>query len=316
MKTLIVSKSRILTVINILLICSITGISSCSKKGANLPVLTTDNVTGITLTTAISGGNITDDGGASIESRGICWGTSNNPTIGDNLITVGSGTGSFTANLTNLSPNTLYYVRAYATNSVGTSYGNQVTFTTEQTSVATLTTVVVSLITSTTAVSGGDITSDGGETVTVRGVCWSTSENPTISDSKTVDGSGAGIFASNLTDLSPITTYYLRAYATSNAGTAYGNQVSFTTTQGPVGANEVLIQGMAFNPVTLTVAVNTTVTWTNKDGFAHTVTSDTNLFNSGTIGANGIYSHTFSTAGTYPYHCSFHAGMTATVVVN
>jgi len=82
------------------------------------------------------------------------------------------------------------------------------------------------------------------------------------------------------------------------------------------GPNEVFIQGMAFNPVTITVAVNTTITWTNKDGVVHTVTSNTGLFNSGTISADGTFPHLFSTAGTYPYHCTFHPSMTGTVIVN
>lgn len=82
------------------------------------------------------------------------------------------------------------------------------------------------------------------------------------------------------------------------------------------GPNEVFIQGGAFDPGTITVAANTTITWTNKDGVAHTVTSNTGLFESGTISINGTYIHTFATAGSYPYHCTIHPSMTATVVVN
>lgn len=82
------------------------------------------------------------------------------------------------------------------------------------------------------------------------------------------------------------------------------------------GANEVFIQGMAFSPSTITVTAGTTVTWTNKDGVAHTVTSTTSLFDSGSISAGGTYSHTFSTAGTFPYLCTVHPTMTATVKVN
>ena len=81
------------------------------------------------------------------------------------------------------------------------------------------------------------------------------------------------------------------------------------------GANEVFIQGNAFSPGTITVTANTTVTWTNKDGVAHTVTSNTGIFDSGTINANGTYSHLFSTAGSYPYFCSVHPSMKGTVVV-
>lgn len=117
-------------------------------------------------------------------------------------------------------------------------------------------------------------------------------------------------------DLSPNTTYYVRAYATNIVGTAYGNQVSFKTMENPQGANEVYIQDMAFNPVTITVDANTTVIWTNKDTYPHTVTSDIGSFDSGTIAANGTYSHKFTLPGSYAYHCSIHSTMKATVVVN
>jgi plastocyanin len=85
---------------------------------------------------------------------------------------------------------------------------------------------------------------------------------------------------------------------------------------GGPGPNSVFIQNMAFSPSTITITANWTITWTNKDAIAHTVTSDTGVFDSGTIPANGTYSHTFSTAGTYTYHCTIHPSMTASVVVN
>ncbi len=82
------------------------------------------------------------------------------------------------------------------------------------------------------------------------------------------------------------------------------------------GVNEVFIKGMAFTPSTITITAGTTITWTNKDGIDHTVTSNTGIFDSGTINTNGVYSHLFSTVGSYPYHCTIHPSMTATVVVN
>lgn len=88
-----------------------------------------------------------------------------------------------------------------------------------------------------------------------------------------------------------------------------------TSTTGTQGANEVIIQGMAFSPVTLTITAGTTVTWTNKDAMTHTVTSDTGLFDSGNIAANGTSSYTFANAGTFAYHCAIHPSMKATVVV-
>lgn len=86
-------------------------------------------------------------------------------------------------------------------------------------------------------------------------------------------------------------------------------------TPGP-GASEVFIQGFAFNPSSITVAANTTVTWTNKDAVSHTVTSNSGLFDSGLIGMNGTYSFKFTAAGTYSYHCTPHPSMTATVTAN
>ena len=197
---------------------------------ATLPTITTITASNITATTATSGGDITYDGGDQVIDRGICWSTSQNPTINDNYTTDGSGIGSFTSSLTNLTPNTTYYVRAYATNSVGTIYGNEITLTTSKT-LPTLTTIIANNVTATTAASGGDITSDGGDTVTVRGLCWSTSHNPTINDNYTIDGDGIGSFIRNITDLRGNTTYYVRAYATNSVGTAYGNEISFTTSK-------------------------------------------------------------------------------------
>lgn len=82
------------------------------------------------------------------------------------------------------------------------------------------------------------------------------------------------------------------------------------------GANEVFIQGNAFTPSTITVTANTTVTWTNKDSAPHTVTSNSGAFNSGTINTNGTFSHTFTSAGTYAYYCTFHTSMTASVIAS
>jgi len=198
-----------------------------------LPTLTTSNISELSSTTAVSGGNISSDGGAQIASRGVCWSTSPNPTTANSKTTNGEGTGSFLSNLTGLNASTTYYVKAYATNSVGTAYGNQITFTTlaQSSTLPSVVTTAISNISQTTATGGGNVTSQGTASVTARGICWSTSQNPTIANSKTTDGTGTGIFASNLTGLSAATTYYVRAYATSTVGTAYGDQISFTTAE-------------------------------------------------------------------------------------
>ncbi len=225
---------------------------SFTTQDRQVPTLATTAVSSITLTSAVSGGNITDDGGAAVTARGVCWSTSTNPTTADNSTTEGSSTGIFTSNLSGLTPNTTYYVRAYATNSVGTGYGNEVSFTTQAIQLPTITTTAVTSITLTTAVSGGNITADGGGTVTARGVCWSTSANPTTADNSTSDGSGTGVFTSNLTGLTPNTTYYVRAYAVNSAGIAYGSQVSFTTQAIQLPA----LTTTAASSITLTSAVS------------------------------------------------------------
>jgi len=104
----------------------IQGTSACLV----MPTVTTAAISGITQTTANGGGNVTSDGGATVTARGICWSTSPDPVITGSHTTDGTGTGGFVSNLTGLTPNTPYYVRAYATNSVGTSYGNEVGFAT------------------------------------------------------------------------------------------------------------------------------------------------------------------------------------------
>ena len=186
----------------------------------------------ITHNSAISGGNVTNDGGTSIIEKGVCWNTSPNPTLVNEHTTDGSGSGSFTSSLTGLNKNTTYCVRAYAINSIGTSYGSEVTFTTLTT--PTVTTTAISAITENSAESGGNVTDDGGSTVTSRGVCWSTSQNPIATDNKTTDGTGTGSFTSSITGLSSETIYYVRAYATNSAGLEYGQQVILNTYSGAI----------------------------------------------------------------------------------
>lgn len=221
--------------------------SFTTLQNIELPTVTTADVTDITQNTAVSGGNVTDDGGAAVTARGVCWSKDPNPTIDNSFISNGNGTGSFTIEISGLTSATTYYVRAYATNSEGTSYGEQKTFTTLQyIQLPTVTTTIVTNVTSTTATSGGNVTDDGGATVTARGVCWSTSPDPTIDDNKTSDGNGTGAFTSQLTNLTHSTTYYIRAYATNSEGTSYGEQKYFSTlSDGMINGHQYVDLGLS-----------------------------------------------------------------------
>ncbi|MBI2514347.1 MAG: hypothetical protein HYV96_20430 [Opitutae bacterium] len=177
---------------------------------------------------------MTSDGGATVTQRGIVYSTAQNPTTSSGtFVTAGSGTGSFSTVLNGpLSPGTTYYVRAFATNSAGTAYGDQINFTTSiPVTSPTVTTTAASSVNATGATLGGNVTSDGGATVTQRGIVYSTAQNPTTSSGTFVTvGSGTGSFSTVLNGpLSPGTTYYVRAFATNFAGTAYGDQINFTT---------------------------------------------------------------------------------------
>jgi hypothetical protein len=206
---------------------------------SSVPTLTTTVATAITSSSATVGGSITADGYATIISRGVCWSTTTNPTAAGSKIVIGAGTGIFSGGITGLLPNTKYYLRAYATNSAGTGYGNEISFTT-LVSLPTITTTNISLISTTSATSGGNITSDGGATVTTRGVCWSTSANPTITlGTKTLDGTGTGVFTSSLTRLAGGTTYYVRAYAANSFGIVYGNEIIFKTSGATVTTTSI-----------------------------------------------------------------------------
>lgn len=213
-----------------------------------LPTITTNEITEINGTSAVSGGIISDNGGGTISDKGICWSTNQDPTISDNSVSAGTGTTSFSANLTDLSPNTSYYVRAYAVNEAGTVYGDEKQF---QTTIdpPTVRTSVVSSITPISAISGGEVTFNGGSEVTNRGICWSITPGPTVNDSLTTNGSGTGIFVSEIHNLDASSTYYVRAYATNEAGTNYGDELEFSTLAACEGITSFSYESMTYDAI-------------------------------------------------------------------
>ena len=225
-----------------LILLSIVLFSSCKEKSnpvsnseATLPVVLTSDISDINAFTARSGGSVTSDGGAPVLEKGICWSTTASPKITDNKSKDGSvGTGAFFSELTNLSTRTTYYVRAYATNSVGTAYGNEVSFSSGA-DLPKITTNTVTLIKQESAQSGGSLSSEGEAAVTVKGICWGTNPSPTILGNKTEEGAGISGFSSKMESLTSNTRYYVRAYATNTYGTGYGNEISFTTRQDTLG---------------------------------------------------------------------------------
>lgn len=171
------------------------------------------------------------DLGTGISEYGHCWDIFPFPTTDDSKTIFHNATvGTFRSNLTGLIPGSKYYVRAYCVSEGRIIYSNETSFIAPyKTVLSRVTTGTISNISYTTATGGGNITFSAVARNT-RGVCWSTSPNPTIElSTKTTNGTGLGSFTSEITGLSPNTTYHVRAYATNSAGTGYGTQLSFTT---------------------------------------------------------------------------------------
>ncbi len=277
------------------------------------PTVTTAPVTNISYTTATGGGDVLADGGFPVIARGVCYSTTPGPTLA-NSFTLEPGTlGPFTSNMTGLTPGTTYYVRAYATSTVVTGYGNEVNFTTSSLTAPAVITGNTTGITHTSAIASGNVTSGGGSPISARGICYSTSPNPTISGPKTVEPGTTGPFTSNLTGLLPQTTYHVRAYATNNTGTSYGADSVFTTLCEPYppvtnfyASQTNILVGESVNYFDSTIYCPTQWNWSFVGGipYASNVQNPVNIV----YNYPGVYNTCLTTTNAYGNHTICKAG--------
>jgi len=204
------------------------------------PVLVKTTVSEIGATIAIAEGEISDDGRTPILERGFCWSKGSEPTVALTTKTIDrttTGIGTFTAKIRSLDYVEKYYVRAYATNGLGTSYGSLESFTTSKVTTPIVTTTTPTHVDGTLVTCGGNVDSDGGVSVSEYGVCWSLTTTPlvwTCQKSTTPYSDPAFLengftYVNNLSSLKPGTPYYMKAYATNGVGTAYGDSIVVTT---------------------------------------------------------------------------------------
>lgn len=194
----------------------------------SLPTVADAEISNITSSSAVLSASVIDDGNTNITDRGFYYNSSANIDSRANKLSANSGLGNFSITISNLRPGQTYYVKSFATNSVGTSYGDEISFTTS--SVApTVSTGSSSEITTNSAVISGNVNEDGGASVSERGICYSNNNYPDINSEKITSGSGLGNFSVTLSNLNSGTTYYARAYAINSIGTSYGSVISFTT---------------------------------------------------------------------------------------
>jgi hypothetical protein len=217
------------------------------------PDLLNGQASGITYNSAQVSGTLTSLGSSAVTQHGHCWSTNPNPTTNDNKTTLG-GTGvlkSFTSNITGLSANTVYYVKAYATNTTGTTYSDAVTFTTlPPPTMATVQAISTANVGHNSLNATGNLTVLGDGLVTDYGFCYSASNaTPAISDSKASKGqtTQTGQFTVEVTGLQASTQYYLRPYATNSMGTAYGGVIMATTTDAPPVVTSGLVAYYTFD---------------------------------------------------------------------
>jgi hypothetical protein len=274
------------------------------------PSFSNFNISSITQTVTGVNCTIDSDGGSTITQKGIVWSTSPNPTIALTTKSIYFPLGSFTpeqviyTNATELFPATTYYIRAFATNAIGTSYSKEIAFTTLPLSTPSSMQVFnPSTITATNANISVSIGSNGGSTITQKGLVWSTSTNPTIAlTTKNFDTSVNNSFFSSITGLSPSTTYYVRAFATNAIGTSYSKEIAFTTSAPsiPVFTNFAAPSFLTPNSISVGSSIQSNGGATiSEQGFVWGTTSNPTTSNSKIIGSTATISGLLSNTTYY-----------------
>ncbi len=228
-------------VISFLICVGIFG--SCRKDVKEIPTLITVIISSVTKDSVLMGGLIVNDGGAEITARGVCYGTVPSPKISGSRTSNGHGKGTFISSLTELFPNTLYYARAYATNSEGTGYGNEIEFKTAPGGPPVAATVITVVnfgnISYYYAWIEGRIKDDGFAPIIEKGICWSIDENPTlihgnkVISEDTITNESGNFSGCKMDSLQPNSFYYVRAYAINSVDTSYGNRITIRTLSVP-----------------------------------------------------------------------------------
>jgi hypothetical protein len=194
------------------------------------PTLTTTDVKNILITTCLAGGYISYDGGKPVLDRGVCLSLSANPTIQDIRIQIGQGEGDYGIVLTKLKPFTTYFIRAYAINEIGISYGNELSFKTQDYRPVTLRTLDPEAIRIFEATLSGETQDAGGGEIIQRGICLSRTPNPTVEDTRFISSTnGLGMYKIVVSSLVENTKYHVRAFAQNEKGYAYGEEKTFQT---------------------------------------------------------------------------------------
>jgi hypothetical protein len=204
---------------------------SCKKDGPSAPQLNTlSAVVDKTNNSVLMTGSVTNEGGSAVKERGFCWSTSPSPSISDAHASNAYGIGQYTYQLTNLALSTTYYVRAYATNSIGTSYGNEISF--KSLTLGKVTTSAPTDITNISAKSTITIDDFGDATILKIGAICSTKQNALLVNDSTAYFNANNTdknFSITFNNLQQNTLYYIRGFVQSGAGVGYGNEVTFTT---------------------------------------------------------------------------------------